>query len=496
MLLLIELDYQAITILSNLLTSGTISQGPVFIPPPFHLSFILTLSLHPRFTIHALTSEKLRVSIAATTYLLSLLTIVGPVSGGFSQAYAFNNHAYMRGGRKKINQTHTDSSEESETEPVESDLAQTQGFFNRSDDLWSALGWAFTCSVLHPKRWESWSSWCSHIITLLEQDWQLHEKEGSKDDKWTRKTLVAQYISKCTNTKVKRIVRAVFAQGTSPEFTEIWKDETRLKRKKTSYATQRAKLDIEAGQLGDYAAQSSDDEETISGGEEPSPVSTHLSTLGNSEAITFRSRLLALLSSLALADPEYFTPLVSLYTTFLTHLRPLSLPTFHSFVNPQSLATFTPEAKSGLIQFLARSFLEHSAPPCSMDELNWPIIEKYYAPWASTGQTGLSTVSDNGKLGVCIELLVSLARTKLGFTPLLDVSIAQATGRSAAKYDGLWASIERGCTKRQARAGHNARRAKKGEAGAEFDFETARDFEVAFLGGARFRLALLLGMNI
>ena len=94
-----------------------------------------------------------------------------------------------------------------------------------------------------------------------------------------------------------------------------------------------------------------------------------------------------------------------------------------------------------------------------------------------------------------MEALVGLATRKLGFSPLRGISLAVA---SVAKGPGseLWRAVEKGCQRRQDRAGGNAKRAKKGEAGAEFDFEQARNFEVAFLQGARMRLALLLGMKI
>ena len=408
----------------------------------------------------------------------------------------------MRGGRRRAAQQASESPDNlGVVEPLDSDLAQAQGLFKRADDFWAALGWAFTCSVLHPARWETWSIWCAHMIDLLETDWKVRETQNkAQDEDWYKKTMLVQYINATSSTQIKRIVRAIFAEGAGYEFSEIWKDETQRKRKKEiGFAPKRSKLDIDAGQLGDYGDLSSD-EENVSvnddNDDEPKKTTQDISPLGGPEALRFRMRMLALLSSLSLIDPDTLIPLETLYTAYLSHLRPLPLETIHKLLTPQNLSFFGTEAASGLIQYLARSFLESAAPACSLDDLDWDIIARCYAPWASSG----STVGDNGKIGICVEALVGLARRKLGFSPLQGVSLAaaatSAATSAAANVNELWIAVDKGCQRRQERAGGNAKRAKKGEAGAEFDFERARDFEVAFLQGARMRLALLLGMKI
>ena len=339
------------------------------------------------------------------------------------------------------------------------------------------------------------------MLDVLEGDWAEREAEDDGVVEVARRgSLIAKYVA--VQGGVRKIVRAIFADGSAKsrgEFQEVWKNETRERAEKAdSFRRPLQKVNIEEGEFGDYMLSS--DEEEFDSGEDgdsldaqavsrpeskPKSFPSGAAAFGGTAALKLRMRLLSILSTLSASLPDIFCNLTKLYDLYLTNIRPLFLPTFLALLAPQSLSTFPPDAASSLVQYIARSLLEPAAPTPTMDELNWEIIATYYAPWAAAG----GVVGENGKVAVCVESLVGMMMREVGFGD--DGSM---TANSREK-NLLWAKIEEGCQRREAQAKSGGRRRRKGEAGAEASYEVEKGLEVAFLAGARTRLAIVLGVK-
>ena len=105
-------------------------------------------------------------------------------------------------------------------------ISDADSVWQRAEDFWHVVGWAFRCSVLHPERWERWQIWLQFMCNVLEDDWKERErkwleakgderepsqnaepatkgtrggKQAAEDDlKIFRESLIFQYISSNT----------------------------------------------------------------------------------------------------------------------------------------------------------------------------------------------------------------------------------------------------------------------------------------------------------
>ncbi|MCJ1244608.1 hypothetical protein MMC30_001806 [Trapelia coarctata] len=421
---------QALNLLLILASAGssTPSLKPAFIPPPQHLALISTLSMHPSFTTRAKTPDKLEAANLALKYLRLLYRTVGPLNFRATAAFAFTNSANSsrRGGvaRRRTGEESPEKEKE-DAESVDIELANINSLWARADDFWHVVGWAFNCSVAHKKRWERWQMWVEYMLGVLEDDWYDRSEEQKGE------SLVIRYLNPEDRASVgeKRIVRAVFADGSSRalvEFKEVWVGETRERRggeegKKGKVAV---RVNVEEDDYGDYMVSSSEEgEEDIpiqDADAPPSPLSPTGPSidgslpLGGAAALQLRLRLLALLTAVAIERPDKFTSLRTLYDIYLAHIRPYPLPTFALIVSPPFLYFFSFPSASSLVQYIAASLISSAAPIPKEDDLTQELLEEYFLPWSAN----TNNISDNAKLGACVETLLRMldAAEGLGWT--------------------------------------------------------------------------------
>ncbi|MCJ1471505.1 hypothetical protein MMC13_000145 [Lambiella insularis] len=460
---------QALNLLLSLTVAGgsTSSIKPAFVPSAQHLAFISTLAIHPSFTTRARAPEKLQAADLALKYLRLIIKTVGSLNCNVNNAFTYLGAgiASRRGGSSRRTTGVNVSLEKEDFESIDSEFANVDSVWARAEDFWHAVGWAFNCSVAYIKRWERWQMWLDFMIAVLEDDWY------TRDDSQRKDSLIIKYINAEGEVSVgeKRIVRAIFADGSSrslSEFREIWKNETKERKVEDPSKEQRkatVKLNIEEGEYGDYFESSNEEEDddidslTEITSNTPYPLAqalpivdgSHL--LGGPQALHLRLRLLGLLASVAIEFPDKFVPFSTLYDIYLTHIRPLPLPTFALVIAPPSLEPFSLPAACFLTQYIATSVISSSAPLPKEEDLTQEILETSFLPWAAN----TTSISDNAKLGACVETLVRLYD---GFAGL-------------RWNEKLQRCVEDGIKAREGKA--TRERKRKGEAGAGTDGDRA-----------------------
>ena len=362
---------------------------------------------------------------------------------------------------------------------MNTDLANVESLWARAEDFWHVVGWAFNCSVLHKRRWERWRAWLEYMLQVLEDDWNLRRHmthadkvDGGNDPR--EGSLIVNYLGAdgSRTGKERRVVRAVFADG-SPraltEFKEIWRNEPReLKKDNDASKKLETKVNVDEDIYGDYLKDEDDsdleDVETpIFSTSSPTPIltpsapspdpSTALllpsgaTPLGGIASVNLRLRLLSLLSSVSatLPSPSSFTPITTLYDLYLTQMRPLPLPTFSVLLSPISLRHLAPSAASSLTQYILRSLISSSAPLPAKDDLTQEVLEESYLPYAAN----TSSVADNAKVSLCVEALLRLWNECVG----LEWSA------------GLKGALEEGIEAREVKAKRGGRGRRKGSEG-------------------------------
>lgn len=333
------------------------------------------------------------------------------------------------------------------------------------------VGWAFNCSVLHERRWEYWSLWLEYMIQVLEKDWETRwvefetDPDGYADPRV--ESMIVRYLSadSLSTGRDRKILRAIFANGTArstTEFPEIWKNETRERKKASSDIRRpKVKIDIEVGNYGDYDASESSELEESSPSSPAGPISPPpeeipnvAAPLGGSQAIALRLRLLSLLSTVSAMIPETFLSLAALYDLYLEQIRPLPLPTFFILMSPASLSLVTAAAASTLTQYILRFLIVTAAPMPPTDSLAQDVLEKHYLPFTANTQS----VADNARVSLCIETLLQLLHKYVGL------------GWS----ESLFEASERGIEAREMKAKKEGRKSKaNGQSGGERMWLTA-----------------------
>ena len=427
----------------SLLTSGnTTIRTPALLPPPQHLALAATIIVHPTFTTRAKSDDRTEAANLALTYLRLIVKHVGPVNGNLQDAFAFSGlgTSSRRGATGRRRTTDEFEAPKDDEHNINSDLAGSGSLWAQAEDFWQVIGWAFNCSVLHERRWERWSLWLDYMIQVLEKDWETRwvEFENSPDAYPDPRaaSMVVRYLSadSLSTGRERKVLRAIFANGTSrsnAEFPEIWKNETK-ERKKASGDVRRpaTKVNIEEGNYGDYDASESSELEDFSPASSLSPSSPPpeeapnvAAPLGGTQSISLRLRLLSLLSTVSAMLPEAFVPLAALYDLYLEHIRPLPLPTFFLFMSPASLTLVTAAAASTLTQYILRSLIASAAPLPSTDALAQDVLEQSYLPFAANTQS----VTDNARVSLCIETLLRLLDKHVGLE--WSKSLVEATER-------------------------------------------------------------------
>ncbi|MCJ1282765.1 hypothetical protein MMC26_002091 [Xylographa opegraphella] len=414
----------------NLLFSITIAGGstpnikPAFVPPPHHLALISTLSVHPALTTRAKTTESLEAANLAIKYLGVVNRIVGPINANVQDAFVFfgPGTASRRGVISRRTTGGNVSPEKEEFEAIDIELANISSLWARAEDFWHIVGWGFNCSVVHKKRWERWRMWLEYMVGVLEDDWWVRPP-GEQGN-----SLIVKYLDPEDQGNIgeKRIIRAIFADGSSRslgEFREVWSNETRERKADTNAGIAKkaaVKINIDEGEYGDYMQSSEDeleDEIPVVGGmnhhlnsDSTTPYTDGSLLLGGSVALQLRLRLTALLIQVAKEGLDKFISYANLFDIYITHIRPLPLPTFSLFLSPPYLRFLQLGEQTDLVQYIASSFISTSAPRMSFDDIDQQKLEKYVLPWPAN----TTSIDDNAKLGACVETLLRLFNNVAG----------------------------------------------------------------------------------
>ncbi|KAI9932827.1 hypothetical protein ASPWEDRAFT_33794 [Aspergillus wentii DTO 134E9] len=465
-----KLYTQALKLLLNILTSGTVASAPAYIPTPPQLAVAATFLVHPSTTTRAKTTEEKDAAAAALRLLRLTNTLIGSKSAKFDLAFSFTHfESSRRGGRRRADDEAVPS-ETDETRPLNLDLGQSASIWSRAEDFWHAVGWAFNCSVLHPERWERWQIWLQFMCEVLEDDWNERKREfdrsnpAEEENPKSRKrgyehplekSLIFRYIAggSAGYGRDRRILRAIFADGTATstnEFREVFHNELkRLKNDNQNIKKREVEVNIDEGEYGDYLANDEDESDepdtaakrparrpkrtrkgTRSG--DPSadaevnvPFTSHangdVSLLGGLKSLALRQRLLHLLSDVSESLPQSFTTLEEIYHLFVENIRHLPLPIFQAFVSPSVLPHFSAAAQTTLCEFLLFRMRENAAPDTDEQYLNQTKLEQCFLPYAAS----TASVVDNTKMSIVLESLVILLADSdlLRVTPLLKTAV-------------------------------------------------------------------------
>jgi hypothetical protein len=185
-------------------------------------------------------------------------------------------------------------------------------------DFWHMVGWAFNCSVKHPKRWKYWKVWLDFMLDVLDADWkereaQDRETQADPEDQFVHKTvrqsLLVQYLSdtRGRSSAVKRVVRSAFADGgpdSLREFPEVFPNETRELKVQTGQKRKRGGVEHRFGDYDDDEAESGIESSDLADqieehfqedGEDTMPSIDRW--LGGTESIHLRQRVITLVST-------------------------------------------------------------------------------------------------------------------------------------------------------------------------------------------------------
>ena len=254
-------------------------------------------------------------------YLRRLISLVGPLNANLEEAWRFN-----RGGRtdreRRRYQREKDASPNDDRQ-LSGPLANEENVFALAEDMWGIVGWAFTCSVAHPKRWVYWKNFLECLLLAFEVDLGhrtiLHNESHAVPNPTKGKRIEPDVLEESLIMKMlpdtkgsagyRRVMRAMFANGTGKthEFKQIWPDELLTRRPKMKGKRAMDSLFGEHGSDEDEKEPSKrtiDDPDEVAPGEDtemkdasdanPSTVDEW----GGVEAIELRQRLFNIVNTL------------------------------------------------------------------------------------------------------------------------------------------------------------------------------------------------------
>jgi hypothetical protein len=436
------------------LISGTVTSSPAYVPSPQHLAIAATLIVHPSTTTRAKTTEEREAANLSLQLLRLTNSLIGSISAKFDIAFAFTHFSSSRHGGRRRADDGAMSKEISydDIEPLNLDMGQAGSLWSRGEDFWHVVGWAFNCSILHPKRWERWELWLHFMCEVLEGDWAERQRQldlldrgsqpttpSEKRDMILEESLIFKYITTATAGygRNRRILRAIFADGSLTslnEFREVFKNEKKeLKEDGDKPKKREVNVNIDQDEYGDYLAKDEEDTSDETGesrarrkrpkrgsknldispivdvGEARNLVDSiyangGVTSFGGLQSLELRKRLLYLLSMVSTELPKAFIPLEELYHMFVENIRHLPLPVFQAFIAPPALPAFSPNAQTTLCESLLFPMLESAAPDTDEEYLNQEKLEKCFLPYAAN----TSSVVDNAKVSILLEALLCL----------------------------------------------------------------------------------------
>lgn len=293
------------------------------------------------------------------------------------------------------------------------------------------VGWSFNCSVIHKRRWEHWQVLLSFLVDVLDADWHERarldnvEPSSSPSGDILRQCLLLKYLRPHgRHFTFRRLVRSIFADG-SAECVKAYpaifggevlsRENGSSRKRKRADTTRERPLDLANSQFGAYSSESDDvcsdgysSDELTSNRPPPSPSDA----LGGLMSLRLRLRLLAMLSRASFYFPDCVLPISDLYSLLYEHIRPLPLPLFSLLMSATAVPSIPREMLVSLTQLILTRLLPSAAPPSTQvnDELSQDILERCYLPWSAQG----SSVDENAKVGICVEILVRIFVTSGG----------------------------------------------------------------------------------
>lgn len=449
-----QLYPQGFSLLSSALTSGTGSTVEAYIPPTQHLILAGTLIVHPQVTTRTTAPDKQAAADDALKYLRHVNSLLGPRESGLDKGFQFEDAAAsIRRKRARTRVSDVASDEEGEKPgQIISPYVKKESLWANAEDFWCVIGWAFNCSITHPRRWERWKLWLNLMLDVIEDDLTTRLPEATKTylesgstaaiQTLLKDSMLAQYLSPIgegRNNK-RRLMRAILADGKDrslKEFPEIWRHETKPpKQTQDVRVSKKRKLDLENGEFGDYlddsdeeslessirlsrsvtafsnpqwsrAASEDEDEsdEETTGGKTPNAVDlrTTVEAFGGMESIQLRQRILGLLTLFCSKNPDAFLDTEDLFDLYTEFLRPLPLAVFQQFALPTK-PWLGPNSQASLNQMLLRPLLVATAPAYNENALTQAEFETYYACYPANSTTAV----DNAKVSLLVENLLRL----------------------------------------------------------------------------------------
>lgn len=291
--------------------------------------------MHPSVTNRATAPEQVQAANDALFYLTHLNALAGPSGSNFTTAFLFSSAASTRQSRRR-ERTYQEGSPDSEDEQgkLHIGLANQGSIWFNAEDFWAVVGWAFNCSVRHPKRWDRWKLWLGLMLDVLNDDLAacIAAAEAKKDlgdrnasEMVMEESLLVRYLAPARDgrTGKRRIMRAILADGgqkSLAEFGEIWKDETKeRKAPKEKYVSKKKRLDVAEGDFGDYVDDEEEDEDdrqpsfaqsarrstrkransatNLSDGESIGTSESTPGDFGGADSVSLRQRFMAMVSS-------------------------------------------------------------------------------------------------------------------------------------------------------------------------------------------------------
>ncbi|KAI5805835.1 hypothetical protein EDC01DRAFT_640508 [Geopyxis carbonaria] len=429
---------QALEFFNALLFSGGSLEEPKpgLMPSASYVRLVTTLLVHPYYTTQ--TRSHIPASTApgdAHILLCRLLNIYGPMNADLTTAWRFEKET--RPGRKN-RWDGSRSPSISLDDSISGELANEESLFSSADDLWAIVGWAFNCSVAHPKRWSYWKNALDILYLGLELD--LKQRVDSQGDSNISNSLIVRMLPDSRGSGgYRRVVRSVFANGigkASNEFKQIWPDELLKKRPRQKgkrgldSVTANSESESETDEVVEKTINEAQKEEDMEIGDTQLGISSAIRAWGGIEALHLRQKFLSLLSVLSKSGD--FISLEDLFHEYKEFILPLSIPSFSLYTS--TFLPADPKYRSSLNQVILEAIISTNSPRrLGNDMLDQEVLIHRYLPFPANKK---HSVIDNAKVAMLLETLMRLLFNNhlLKWTPELEKAVEK--GIAARKKSG------------------------------------------------------------
>ena len=481
-----DLNAQAFDFLHSIVSNSVSAynrSAKVSLPPPPHIALAATLAVHPNTTSRTDDRSRQAQSVSALKLLRLISAVAGP-NAPFQKAFHFRKY--------QANFFHVAVKDEIDGSTYLDTRHQYSGvnsLFDRADDFWSLVGWAFNCACLpdmYAERWNAYEPFLELFIQILESDYVYHHKQATWEE-----SLFWSYVETASGGygSSRRIFRAIFASGNTRdlnEFREIFNKELKkpVKKNDDEYIKPdpNRKVDLDNDEFADYmssmseysetedtrptkrprrtarrtaSARSSNESLNSTYSTDANSSSTTTTTLGSPSALSMRIRLLRLLAALSTQpsliahSSSAFVAEEELYTLFVEFIKPLPLDIFKQVILPDSpvSSAFDVNTHLTMCEAILQRTLESSAPRNVASPMSAEKMVSCYLPFAASG----GDVDAQARVALVVEAMVRilLKEGMIGEEGGVDVGIVG------------WA-VEEGCRRREVIASESTRRSGGG----------------------------------